>query len=87
LHPQLLDSDRDGLPDAFEKALGTSFQKLDTNNDKIKDADSLKKGINPITGKKLKPSASLISRLKNKTLIEVKTGIALKVDAKGVLGF
>ncbi|MCX6795119.1 MAG: hypothetical protein NT165_00045, partial [Candidatus Falkowbacteria bacterium] len=85
LHPQLLDSDRDGLPDAFEKALGTSFQKLDTNNDKIKDADSLKKGINPITGKKLKPSASLISRLKNKTLIEVKTGIALKVDAKGVL--
>ncbi len=80
-HPQWIDTDLNGIPDSLQKALGFSLRA--TKNKK--DGASLQKGYNPFTKTYLQPSASLIKRLKNQTLIEVKTGIALKVDAKGIV--
>ena len=80
-HPQWIDTDLNGIPDSLQKALGFSLRA--TKNKK--DGASLQKGYNPFTKTYLQPSASLIKRLKNQTLIEVKTGIALHVDAKGIV--
>ena len=48
------DSDNDGLVDSQEIIWGTDVHKPDTNGDGINDGDSLKQGINPLTGKPLK---------------------------------
>ena len=85
-HPQWIDTDNDGVPDALEKAIGTNWKKADTDGDGFSDGVELKSGYNPLAkNKKLKPSAALIKRLKGKVLLEVKSGILLKVDSKGVV--
>ena len=44
------DSDGDGLPDKFEKAIGTDIHNVDTDNDGYNDKEELKENNDPIQG-------------------------------------
>lgn len=50
------DPDGDGLTNSIELMWNTDPNNPDTNNDGISDGDSVKKGINPLTGKALPPT-------------------------------
>lgn len=43
-----IDSDEDGLPDAFEEILKTDKYNKDSDNDKLSDEEELKRGSNPL---------------------------------------
>lgn len=43
-----LDSDKDGLPDAIEKVLGTYITKTDTDSDGYNDLEEIKSGYSPL---------------------------------------
>ncbi|MCX6795619.1 MAG: fibronectin type III domain-containing protein [Candidatus Falkowbacteria bacterium] len=85
-YPQWIDADRDGLPDYLEKAIGSNPLKADTNGNKKNDSADLKTGFNPaLKNQKLSPNAALIKRLANTNLLEVKSGVRLKIDSKGLV--
>lgn len=48
----VVDSDKDGLPDTLEVALGTGLQNPDTDNDGFKDGEEVYNGYNPLVGNK-----------------------------------
>ncbi|MDD5252002.1 MAG: Ig-like domain-containing protein [Patescibacteria group bacterium] len=61
----ILDSDKDGLPDDFEKTIGTDPNTADTDGDGVNDAEELQRGTDPKSadnepGKELDPTAKAI---------------------------
>lgn len=67
-----LDSDSDGLPDAFEEAIGTNKNKADTDGDRYSDKEELAGGFSPIAkGKKMNYNRTLANTLKGKILLQV----------------
>lgn len=66
-----LDSDKDGLPDAIEKVLGTYMTKADTDDDGYTDLQEIKSGYNPlIAGAAGKYSPEEWDNVKGKIKIE-----------------
>lgn len=43
-----MDTDKDGLDDKLEEALGTNIEKADTDGDSFRDLDELKNGFSPV---------------------------------------
>jgi hypothetical protein len=52
---QILDTDKDGLPDSMEVSLGTNPKKADTDGDGINDLEELQKGLDPKVPEKRSP--------------------------------
>lgn len=68
-----LDSDSDGLPDAFEEAIGTAKDKLDTDSDGFNDKTELAGGFSPVAkGQKMNYNKTLANALKGRILLQVK---------------
>lgn len=66
------DSDNDGLPDAFEEAMGTNKNQADTDNDGHSEKEELSLGYSPLKkNKKLGFDNALIAKLKGKILLQV----------------
>lgn len=66
------DSDKDGLPDSLEKALGTDSKKKDSDNDGYSDKAELLSMHDPLSRsqKKLSPDFKLIAKLGNQVLLD-----------------
>lgn len=66
-----LDTDKDGLPDAIEKVLGTNPDKADTDSDGYNDLQELKSGYSPlIAGSAGKYTPEQWANVKGKIMIE-----------------
>jgi hypothetical protein len=70
---ELIDDDKDGLPNAIEEAYGLNKAKKDTDSDGFSDYDELKTGFNPNIKNK-KESDNRSRALKGRLLFNVKTG-------------
>jgi len=66
-----VDTDKDGLSDVVEGALGTDPAKDDTNANTYKDKQEILNGYNPIGSGKLVFDSALVSRLKGDILLQV----------------
>ena len=70
----MTDTDKDGLFDKLEEALGTDVNKVDTDGDGVSDADEvLKNNTNPLGTGKLTYSTALVNRLKGRILLQVES--------------
>jgi len=78
-----LDSDRDGLPDYLENALGTKSSSVDSDNDDFSDNEEIQSGYNPLGSGKTIFDYNLANKLKGQILIQVeKAGQAWYVYPK-----
>jgi len=68
------DSDSDGLPDAFEEAIGTDKNNADTDGDGFSDKDELTSGFSPLAReKKLAYNQSFANQQKGKIFLQVES--------------
>jgi hypothetical protein len=65
------DADGDGLPDEFEKRLGTDPTKKDTDGDGVSDRDELKNGTNPLDP--LSKTTTIVLSGVDKAIVDGKT--------------
>lgn len=70
------DTDNDGLPDAFETAIGTDPKKSDTDADGFSDKDEITAGYSPLEKNKK-------SVFDNALMLRFKGGILLQVEGRG----
>lgn len=70
---EMLDSDKDGLPDKLEEAIGTDPFKSDSDGDGFSDSVELKSGHNPLGPSKLVYSQTFSNRLKGRILIQTES--------------
>jgi hypothetical protein len=70
LHLSGEDSDNDGLPDAFEKAVGTDPDQPDTDKDGYDDKQELENGYNPAGGDKLNYDKNFADKHQGKILLQ-----------------
>lgn len=63
---QMIDSDKDQLPDEIELIMGTDPNKADTDGDGYEDGLEVKNGYNPLTNEKTKVMASDLADLEGK---------------------
>jgi hypothetical protein len=68
------DTDKDGLPDAFEEAIGTDKNKVDSDSDGFNDKDELATGYAPwAKNTKIAYSSSFTSEQKGKIFLQVQS--------------
>lgn len=67
------DSDVDGLPDILEQALGTDFNKADTDGDSYSDYAEVKGGYNPLGSGVLNFDSALTTRFLGRILLQVQS--------------
>ncbi len=65
------DTDKDGLPDGLEEALGTDPKDEDSDEDGLTDREELEKGYNPLGSGQMNTDESLAERLEGKILLQV----------------
>jgi hypothetical protein len=69
-----VDSDNDGLPNAFEDAIGTAKDKADTDSDSFSDKSELAAGYSPLEkNKKLSFDNALVIKFKGRILLQVQS--------------
>lgn len=64
------DSDLDGLPDAFERSIGTKPYHFNSDNDRYSDRIELADGYDPLGPGRLKTDARLANRLAGRILLQ-----------------
>jgi len=69
----MLDTDKDGLPDKLEEAIGTDLNKADTDNDGNNDGTEIRNGYNPNGTGILTFSTSLADRLKGRIILQTES--------------
>ncbi len=66
-----LDTDKDGLSDSLEEALGTNINKADSDGDKFSDLLELKNNYNPLAKGALKIERAFANKQKGRLFIQV----------------
>lgn len=66
-----IDSDKDGLSDMFEDAIGTNKNKADSDGDGYKDADELKNSFNPVGSGKLVNDLDFSKKQNGRIILQV----------------
>ncbi len=65
------DTDKDGLPDGLEEALGTDPKNKDSDSDGVTDREELERGYNPLGAGQMSTDDNLAERLEGKILLQV----------------